>query len=228
MSVRIEKDTFGPIEVPSDCLWGAQTARSLKFFAISSEKIPQEVLRALANAILDIRLQTMDMTDQQALDLMMKDTYQEKEEATAKLQRAQLSSCQLPMYYSGWKGWLEVREHYKQRKGAAYSLKAFHDAALKESEEFLQTIADNLPGLVSYWDNGMRCRFANKAYSDWWGLSPAQMIGQTLREILPVEELGQYEPRFAAALRGEPQRMERPDGRLGRGQQKGEGRSAGD
>ena len=48
MSVRIEKDTFGPIEVPSDRLWGAQTARSLKFFAISSEKIPAEVIRALA------------------------------------------------------------------------------------------------------------------------------------------------------------------------------------
>lgn len=48
MSVRIEKDTFGPIEVPSDKLWGAQTARSLKFFAISEEKIPLEVIRAIA------------------------------------------------------------------------------------------------------------------------------------------------------------------------------------
>ena len=48
MSVRIEKDTFGPIEVPSDCLWGAQTARSLKFFSISEEKIPLEVIRAIA------------------------------------------------------------------------------------------------------------------------------------------------------------------------------------
>ena len=48
MNVRIEKDTFGPIEVPSDSLWGAQTARSLKFFAISSEKIPPEVICALA------------------------------------------------------------------------------------------------------------------------------------------------------------------------------------
>lgn len=48
MSVRIEKDTFGPIEVPADRLWGAQTARSLKFFAISSEKIPAEVISALA------------------------------------------------------------------------------------------------------------------------------------------------------------------------------------
>lgn len=48
MSVRIEKDTFGPIEVPAEKLWGAQTARSLKFFAISSEKIPHEVILALA------------------------------------------------------------------------------------------------------------------------------------------------------------------------------------
>lgn len=48
MSFRTEKDTFGPIEVPSDALWGAQTARSLKFFKISSEKIPAEVIRAVA------------------------------------------------------------------------------------------------------------------------------------------------------------------------------------
>jgi uncharacterized protein (DUF885 family) len=93
----------------------------------------KQVLRALANTILDVRLQTMGMTDQQALDLMMKDTYQEKEEATAKLQRAQLSSCQLPTYFAGWKGWLDVRERYKQRKGSAYSLKEFHERALKES-----------------------------------------------------------------------------------------------
>lgn len=93
----------------------------------------KQILRGLANTILDIRLQTMGMTDQQALDLMINDTYQEKEEATAKLQRAQLSSCQLPTYYSGWKGWLEVREHEKQRKGSSFSLKEFHERALKES-----------------------------------------------------------------------------------------------
>ena len=92
----------------------------------------KQILRVLANTILDVRLQTMGMTDQQALDLMMKDTYQEKEEATAKLQRAQLSSCQLPTYFVGWQGWLDVREHYKQRKGAAYSLKEFNERALKE------------------------------------------------------------------------------------------------
>ncbi len=93
----------------------------------------KQILRVLANTILDIRLQTMNMTDQEALDLMMKDTFQEKEEATAKLQRAQLSSCQLPTYFVGWKGWLDVREHYKQRKGSTYSLKEFNERALKES-----------------------------------------------------------------------------------------------
>ena len=66
----------------------------------------KQMLRGLANTILDVRLQTMGMTDQQALDLMINDTFQEREEATAKLQRAQLSSCQLPTYYAGLQGWL--------------------------------------------------------------------------------------------------------------------------
>ena len=90
-------------------------------------------MRVISNAILDIRLQTMGMTDQQALDLMINDTFQEKEEATGKLQRAQLSSCQLPTYFVGWRGWLDTREDYKKRKGAAFQLPAFHDAALQES-----------------------------------------------------------------------------------------------
>ncbi|MFL5319698.1 MAG: lyase family protein, partial [Myxococcaceae bacterium] len=46
-NVRIEKDTFGPIEVPADRLWGAQTQRSLQNFAISTEKMPKELIRAL-------------------------------------------------------------------------------------------------------------------------------------------------------------------------------------
>ncbi len=47
-SMRIERDTFGPIEVPADRLWGAQTQRSLQFFAISTERMPEELVSALA------------------------------------------------------------------------------------------------------------------------------------------------------------------------------------
>src|ERR1700676_1373520 len=94
--------------------------------------LQKQLLRVLANTILDVRLQTMGLTDSQALDLMTKNTYQETEEATAKLQRAKLSSCQLPTYYAGYKGWLAVREHYQSRRGAAFSLKEFHESALRQ------------------------------------------------------------------------------------------------
>ena len=94
--------------------------------------LQKQLLRVLANTILDVRLQTLGMTDQQALDLMIKSTYQESEEANAKLQRAKLSSCQLPTYYAGYKGWMAVREHYQAKHGAAFSLKAFHESALKQ------------------------------------------------------------------------------------------------
>jgi len=100
----------------------------------------KQLLRVLANTILDVRLQTMGMTDQQALDLMINDTYQEKEEATAKLQRAKLSSCQLPTYFAGWKGWVQVRDRYQQKQGSNFSLKEFHIRALNESAVPLPTL----------------------------------------------------------------------------------------
>jgi len=45
---RIETDTFGPIEVPADKYWGAQTQRSLQNFRIGEERMPLPLIRALA------------------------------------------------------------------------------------------------------------------------------------------------------------------------------------
>ena len=45
---RIERDSFGEIRVPADRLWGAQTQRSLENFRISGERMPPEVIHALA------------------------------------------------------------------------------------------------------------------------------------------------------------------------------------
>jgi fumarate hydratase, class II len=47
-STRMEKDSFGPIEVDAERLWGAQTERSRRFFRISGERMPLAVIRALA------------------------------------------------------------------------------------------------------------------------------------------------------------------------------------
>jgi fumarate hydratase class II len=48
MATRQERDTFGPIDVPAEHLWGAQTQRSLEHFRISTERMPQEIVLALA------------------------------------------------------------------------------------------------------------------------------------------------------------------------------------
>jgi fumarate hydratase class II len=47
MTSRTERDSFGPIEVPAERLWGAQTQRSLEHFRISEERMPRELIRAL-------------------------------------------------------------------------------------------------------------------------------------------------------------------------------------
>jgi len=47
-NTRTEHDAFGAIEVPAEHLWGAQTQRSLQHFAISRERMPEELIRALA------------------------------------------------------------------------------------------------------------------------------------------------------------------------------------
>ena len=89
-------------------------------------------LRLLANAILDVRMQTMGMTDEQAMDLMTKDAFQTQAEAEGKLTRAKLSSTQLPTYYVGLKEWLAFRKRYQAAAGKNFDMLKFHDAVLDE------------------------------------------------------------------------------------------------
>ena len=89
-------------------------------------------LRAIANAVLDVRMQTMNMTDQDALELMEKQAFQTQSEAEGKLQRAKLSSTQLPTYFVGNRDWWRLRKKYEAAKGPSFNLKEFHDRALDE------------------------------------------------------------------------------------------------
>lgn len=90
----------------------------------------KQYLRAVANSILDVKMQTGQMTDEQAMDLMVNQTFQENEEATAKLQRVKLSSTQLPTYFTGYRAWLRLREKVKQQRGSDFNLARFHEQAL--------------------------------------------------------------------------------------------------
>ena len=64
-ATRVETDSMGPVEVPADALWGAQTQRSLHNFAIAADRMPAELIHALARikqaaAITNARLGVLD------------------------------------------------------------------------------------------------------------------------------------------------------------------------
>ena len=89
-------------------------------------------LRLLANTILDVKLQTMGMTDEQAMDLMTKDAFQTQAEAQGKLLRAKLSSTQLPTYYVGLREWFALRKEYQAKAGNRFDMLKFHDMVLDQ------------------------------------------------------------------------------------------------
>jgi len=90
---------------------------------------------------------------------------------------------------------------------------------LDQRSRFLRTITDAIPSLIGYWDADLRCRFANRAYQQWFGRSPESMLGMTMPEIVGSELFALNEPFVRGALRGQAQRFERSvtkaDGSIG-------------
>jgi len=89
-------------------------------------------------------------------------------------------------------------------------------ARLAESGEWLRTIADNVPALIAYIDTGLRYRFANERYREWFGVKSQDMLGKTV-----VDAMGEafYAPRhdaLARCLRGHAAHLEIEEVRRGR------------
>ncbi len=66
-----------------------------------------------------------------------------------------------------------------------------------------------IPGIVAHWTKDLVCDFANQGYMNWFGLELAQVLGAHLQDILGEERFKVIEPFMRAALRGEPQYVER-------------------
>ncbi len=92
------------------------------------------------------------------------------------------------------------------------------NAQLAEAVRFVRTVADNLPGRVAYWDRALVCRFANRAYFEWFGKARHEVIGQHASTVAGSAYLQEQQPRLDAALAGQSQHFERetrrPDGTL--------------
>ena len=86
-------------------------------------------LRFIINAIIDQKIHAGDMTEQQAVGMMMKDGFQEEGEAAGKWKRAQLTSTQLSTYYVGNAEINDLRAAY-EKKNPGKSLRQIHDAML--------------------------------------------------------------------------------------------------
>ncbi|MBA2339053.1 MAG: DUF885 domain-containing protein, partial [Pyrinomonadaceae bacterium] len=89
-------------------------------------------LRMIINAIIDQKIHTAGMTEQQAKDLMMNEGFQEEGEAAGKWRRAQLSSTQLSTYYVGATEVADIRRAYeiKNGKGKGAGVRRMHDQML--------------------------------------------------------------------------------------------------
>ena len=87
-------------------------------------------LRMYANVIIDVRLHTLAMDGDSAVALMVRDAFQERPEATAKLQRAQLDYVQLNTYPVGVREWWDFRKAAELAEGARFNLCRWHDAVL--------------------------------------------------------------------------------------------------
>ncbi len=93
------------------------------------------------------------------------------------------------------------------------------EQALAANEIFLRAITDALPSMVSHWDNALHCRFANRAYLEWFGKTPEQMQGKSIRGVLGEKLFMLNQAHIEAAIRGEGRRFERtlkkPSGEIG-------------
>jgi uncharacterized protein (DUF885 family) len=87
-------------------------------------------LRMVANAILDQAVHVDGMSREDAMHLMMHDTFQQEREAAGKWVRAQLTATQLPTYFVGAQEHRALREEAKRAWGREFTLKHYHDAVL--------------------------------------------------------------------------------------------------
>jgi two-component system sensor histidine kinase/response regulator len=91
------------------------------------------------------------------------------------------------------------------------------DALLRETQDNLNTVLDNMPAMVSSWTRDLRVRFMNKEHIAWYGIDPALHPNLHLRGVIGDAAFVELEPLVRRALGGERVSFERtivsPDGR---------------
>jgi uncharacterized protein (DUF885 family) len=103
-------------------------------------------LRAATNTLMDIRIHTGTMTEDEAMALMVDGGFQERSEASEKWNRARLSSTQLCSYYLGSVEMTELENEERRRKGGAFEWRPFLESVLSHGTPPMPVIRDILYG----------------------------------------------------------------------------------
>ncbi|WP_346958556.1 PAS domain-containing protein [uncultured Arthrobacter sp.] len=80
---------------------------------------------------------------------------------------------------------------------------------LPEVPAQLRAVLNGIPAMVGYWDSGLRNRLANDAYRDWFGVTPEELHGIHIRDLLSDAVYEANYPYIAKVLDGEPQLFKR-------------------
>ncbi|MBZ4042314.1 DUF885 domain-containing protein [Flavobacterium hibisci] len=99
-------------------------------------------LRATCNTILDISVHTKNMSKEAALDLLIKEAFQQQAEAEGKWKRVTLSQVQLCSYFTGYTEIYNLREELKKKEGENFNLKKFHEKFLSFGSAPVKYIKD--------------------------------------------------------------------------------------
>ena len=105
-------------------------------------------LRVIANALLDQSVHVDGIRREEAMRLMMHDTFQEEREAAGKWTRAQVTSTQLSTYFVGYQEHRDLRNAAKSAWGEGFALKRYHDRVISfgsPSVRFVKALLLNEP-----------------------------------------------------------------------------------
>lgn len=89
-------------------------------------------LRAVTNAILDYQMHCENLSDEEALKLLVEGAFQSEGEAIGKILRSKQSSCQLSTYFAGRTAFYRLRQQIQKEQGEAFILGRYHEAVLEQ------------------------------------------------------------------------------------------------
>lgn len=104
------------------------------------------LLRSVVNTILDYSVHVLNMSEQDAKRLLIREAFQSEEEANGKWRRVQLTSVQLTSYFAGYAAIYELRETLKREQPERFDLKTFHETFLSYGNAPVRIIRDAMLG----------------------------------------------------------------------------------